>query len=60
MKPVEVGALRKTLIYDKKIFTGGSSNKKLLRILPPLTVQKTHIDLFFKGLKEALNEHKNQ
>lgn len=56
----EVGALRKTLIYDKKIFTGGSSNKKLLRILPPLTVQKTHINLFFKGLKEALNEHKNQ
>ena len=56
----EVGALRKTLIYDKKIFTGGSSNKNLLRILPPLTVQKKHIDLFFKALKEALADHKNQ
>jgi acetylornithine aminotransferase len=56
----EVGALRKTLIYNKKIFTGGSSNKNLLRILPPLTVQKKHIDLFFKGLKEALEDHKNQ
>ena len=55
----EVGDLRKTLIYDKKIFTGGSSNKKLLRILPPLTVQKKHIDYFFKSLKEALKEHKN-
>jgi acetylornithine aminotransferase len=55
----EVGDLRKTLIYDKKIFTGGSSNKKLLRILPPLTVQKKHIDYFFKSLKEALEEHKN-
>jgi acetylornithine aminotransferase len=55
----EVGDLRKTLIYDKKIFTGGSSNKKLLRILPPLTVQKKHIDYFFKSLKEALKKHKN-
>ena len=55
----EVGALRKILIYDKKIFTGGSSNKNLLRILPPLTVQKIHIDYFFKSLKEALKEYKN-
>ena len=55
----EVGALRKTLIYDKKIFTGGSSNKNLLRILPPLTVQKKHIDYFFKSLKEAFTEYKN-
>ena len=55
----EVGALRKTLIYDKKIFTGGSSNKNILRILPPLTVQKKHIDYFFKSLKEALTEYKN-
>ena len=55
----EVGALRKTLIYDKKIFTGGSSNKNLLRILPPLTVQKKHIDYFFKSLKEALKKYKN-
>ena len=55
----EVGALRKILIYDKKIFTGGSSNKNLLRILPPLTVQKKHIDYFFKSLKEVLTEYKN-
>jgi len=55
----EVGPLRKTLIYDKKIFTGGSSNKNLLRILPPLTVQKEHIDHFFNCLKEALKEHSN-
>jgi len=55
----EVGPLRKTLIYDKKIFTGGSSNKNLLRILPPLTVQKKHIDYFFTSLKVALKEHSN-
>ncbi|MCL4137397.1 UNVERIFIED_CONTAM: hypothetical protein GTU68_005943 [Idotea baltica] len=46
----EVGELRKKLIYDKHIFTGGASNKKLLRILPPLTVQKVHIDQFFEAL----------
>ena len=51
----EVGQLRKELIYQHYIFTGGSSNKKLLRILPPLTVQKKHIDFFFAKLEEAIN-----
>ena len=50
----EVGALRKELIYTHHIFTGGSSNKKLLRILPPLTVQEKHIDFFFTQLEIAL------
>jgi acetylornithine aminotransferase len=52
----EVAALRKSLIYDFKIFTGGSSNKNLLRILPPLTVQEKHIDHFFTCLREALKK----
>lgn len=51
----EVGPLRKELIYQHHIFTGGSNNKKLLRILPPLTVQKKHIDFFFVKLEEAIN-----
>lgn len=50
----EVGPLRKELIYNHHIFTGGSSNKKLLRILPPLTVQQKHIDFFFTQLEIAL------
>lgn len=50
----EVAELRKKLIYKKHIFTGGANNKKLLRILPPLTVKKEHIDIFFKALKEVL------
>ncbi|MBC9798125.1 aspartate aminotransferase family protein, partial [Sinomicrobium weinanense] len=50
----KVGELRKKLIHDKHIFTGGSSNKKLLRILPPLTVKKEHIDTFFDALKTIL------
>ena len=50
----EVGPLRKRLIYEKYIFTGGSSNKKVLRILPPLTVQKAHFNKLFKALEELL------
>jgi len=51
----EVGDLRKKLIYDYQIFTGGAANKKLLRILPPLNVKKEHINQFFKALVHALN-----
>lgn len=54
----EVGELRKTLIYNHKIFTGGAANKKLLRILPPLNIKKGHIDQFFKALEVALKEVK--
>ena len=50
----EVGDLRKKLIFDQHIFTGGSNNKNLLRILPPLSAKKEHIDLFINALKEIL------
>ena len=50
----EVGELRKKLIYDYKIFTGGANNKNLLRILPPLNITKGDIDVFVKALKELL------
>ena len=50
----EVGPLRKELIYTHHIFTGGSSNKKLLRILPPLTIQQKQLDFFLEELKTAL------
>jgi acetylornithine/N-succinyldiaminopimelate aminotransferase len=51
----EVAELRKTLIYKHHIFTGGSSNKNLIRILPPLTVKETHLEHFFNALKKALS-----
>jgi len=50
----EVGELRKKLIFDKQIFTGGSMNKNLLRILPPLNISKDQIDSFITALKEVL------
>ena len=52
----EVGDLRKQLIYDYQIFTGGAMNKNLLRILPPLTVKKDHINQFFDALIDLLDK----
>ena len=54
----EVGPLRKKMIMEKHIFTGSSSNKNLLRILPPLTVKKEDIDTFIVALQESLAELK--
>ncbi|MDA9576784.1 aminotransferase class III-fold pyridoxal phosphate-dependent enzyme [Flavobacteriaceae bacterium] len=54
----EVAKLRKELIYTHHIFTGGSSNKNLIRILPPLTVKEKHFDYFFKALQSALNKQR--
>ncbi|MFP2994946.1 aminotransferase class III-fold pyridoxal phosphate-dependent enzyme [Spongiivirga sp. MCCC 1A20706] len=50
----EIANLRRKLIYDYQIFTGGSSNKKLLRILPPLNISKKEIDHFVTALQQAL------
>ena len=46
--------LRKILIHEHQIFTGSSKNPNLLRILPPLTIQKEHLDVFFEALKSEL------
>ncbi|MCF8274036.1 MAG: aminotransferase class III-fold pyridoxal phosphate-dependent enzyme [Flavobacteriaceae bacterium] len=56
----EVGELRKKLIYEYHIFTGAASNKKLIRILPPLTITENHVDEFFEALKKALINIENK
>lgn len=50
-----IAELRKNLIFKHHIFTGGAKNPNLLRILPPLTIQKQHIDMFFEALKKELS-----
>lgn len=50
----EVAALRKKLIYEQHVFTGGANDKHVLRILPALNITKTDMDLFFEKLKIAL------
>ena len=52
----EVAALRKDLLFNYQVFTGAASNKKLLRILPPLSIQKGHFEQFFSALKSALEK----
>lgn len=49
-----IAELRKSLILKHHIFTGSAKNPNLLRILPPLTIQKEHIDVFFEALKLEL------
>ena len=50
-----IAELRKSLIYKHHIFTGSAKNPNLLRILPPLTIQKKHVDIFIEALKKELN-----
>ena len=49
-----LATMRKNLIFKHQIFTGSAKNPNLLRILPPLTLQKKHVDVFFKALKKEL------
>ena len=49
-----IADLRKALIFKHHIFTGSSKNPNLLRILPPLTIQKQHIDAFIDALLTEL------
>ncbi|HJS01224.1 MAG TPA: aminotransferase class III-fold pyridoxal phosphate-dependent enzyme [Flavobacterium sp.] len=54
----DVSALRKKMIIEKYIFTGGANNKNLLRILPPLRITTEAIDAFIVALQESLAELK--
>jgi len=49
-----IAELRKKLIHNHKIFTGSAKNPNLIRILPPLTIQKRHVDRFFEALLKEL------
>lgn len=49
-----IAELRKTLIHKHHIFTGNSKNPNLLRILPPLTIQKEHVDQLIHALQQEL------
>ena len=51
-----IAALRKELIFKHHIFTGSAKNPNLLRILPPLTIKKQHVDQFFDAVKKELSK----
>jgi len=52
-----IAELRKQLIFNHHIFTGSAKNQNLIRILPPLTVKKRHIDTLFNALITELGTH---
>ncbi len=50
-----VAQLRKKLLFDHHLFTGSSSNQKVIRLLPPLNITKAEADEFLSKLKAGMN-----
>lgn len=46
--------LRNDLLKEHRLFTGSSSNKQTLRILPALNIQKKEADIFISAFKKAM------
>ncbi|WP_236975816.1 aspartate aminotransferase family protein [Membranihabitans maritimus] len=46
--------IRKKLIFDKKVFTGSAKSPNTMRILPPLNINITEINIFISSLKEII------
>ena len=55
-----VSEMRKALIFEEHIFTGGSSDPNLLRLLPPLSIGTAEIDRFTDALKSVLKSIKKK
>ena len=47
---------RKELLYEHHIFTGSSSNKNVLRLLPPLGITQAECDVLLGALKKVITE----
>ncbi len=52
----EVADLRKRLIHNQHLFTGGAKDKHVLRVLPALNITERDLDRFFNALKAELKE----
>ena len=47
--------VRKQLLFDHKIFTGSSSNKNTMRLLPALNISKTEINIFMEAFSKVMS-----
>jgi len=54
--PFAVSELRNLLVVDEKVFTGSSTAKNVLRLLPPLNIHKNEVDMFVGKLQTCLNK----
>lgn len=50
-----VADLRRRLLQEHKIFTGSSSDKNILRILPALTITRKEATLFLRAFKKIMD-----
>jgi acetylornithine/N-succinyldiaminopimelate aminotransferase len=48
--------IRNTLLSDYKIFTGSSSDKNTIRILPALNLKKEDADVFLEAFKKVMEK----
>jgi len=53
---VPCAGVRNALLDDHKIFTGSSSDKNTMRILPALNITKDEADLFLKAFKSVMSK----
>ncbi len=51
-----VNELRNLLINDEQVFTGSSTTKNVLRLLPPLNIHKNEVDMFANKLQKCLKK----
>ncbi|MBO6535272.1 MAG: aspartate aminotransferase family protein [Balneolaceae bacterium] len=49
-----VAEMRKKMLYEQHVFTGSSSNKNTLRLLPPLNISEKEVHLCIEALKNVL------
>ncbi|MEK7254842.1 MAG: aminotransferase class III-fold pyridoxal phosphate-dependent enzyme [Bacteroidota bacterium] len=52
--------LRKKLLEEFGVFTGSSSNKNVMRLLPPLCVGESEVSLFLEAFETCLEAHAHQ
>jgi len=55
--PFPCADLRKELLNKHKIFTGSSSNKNTIRLLPPLSITQKEADIFLNALDQVLKKY---
>lgn len=48
--------IRNELIYTHKVFTGSSSNKNTIRLLPPLTLSKEEAEIFLHAFASVMKK----
>jgi acetylornithine/N-succinyldiaminopimelate aminotransferase len=53
---IPCAAVRSALLDDHKIFTGSSSDKNTMRILPALNITKEEADLFLNAFKSVMSK----